>query len=82
MRINKKYSKEYLKKMDKPYLLTFLKTFCESRNWIFTDNEANFLENSFKDSWVIGLAYYKKQTVNYFIRIFRRRAGNAFRTDV
>ena len=65
MRINKKYSKEYLKKMDKPYLLTFLKTFCESRNWIFTDNEANFLENSFKDSWVIGLAYYKKQTVNY-----------------
>ena len=51
--------------MDKPYLLTFLKTFCESRNWIFTDNEANFLENSFKDSWVIGLAYYKKQTVNY-----------------
>ena len=65
MRINKKYSKEYLKKMDKPYLLTFLKTYCESRNWIFTDNEANFLENSFKDSWVIGLAYYKKQTVNY-----------------
>lgn len=65
MRINKKYSKEHLKRMDKPYLLTFLKTFCESRNWIFTDNEANFLENSFKDSWVIGLAYYKKQTVNY-----------------
>ena len=65
MRINKRYSKEYLKRMDRPYLLIFLKTFCESRNWIFTVDEANYLENVFKDSWVIGFAYYKKQTGNY-----------------
>lgn len=65
MRINSGKSKEYLKKMDKPYLLVFLKNLCESRNWIFTENEASYLENAFKKSWVIGFAYYKNQIGNY-----------------
>lgn len=65
MRINSGKSREYLKKMDKPYLLVLLKNLCESRNWIFTKNEANYLENAFKESWVIGFAYYKNQIGNY-----------------
>lgn len=45
--------------MDSPYLLAFLKDFCESRNWIFTGKEADYLEKAMEDSWVISIAYHK-----------------------
>ena len=52
-------SREYLREMDRPYLLAFLKDFCESRNWMFTEKEADYLKKAMEDSWVISIAYHK-----------------------
>ena len=59
VKINSMESRKYLRDMDSPYLLAFLKDFCESRNWIFTGKEADYLEKAMKDSWVISIAYHK-----------------------
>lgn len=60
MRINSRKSGEYLEKMDRLYLLSFLKNSCECRNWMFTEKETDYLERAMKDSWVISIAYHKK----------------------
>ena len=59
VKINSRESREYLREMDRPYLLSFLKDFCESRNWMFTGKEADYLEKAMGDSWPISIAYHK-----------------------
>ena len=50
----------FLKQMNAHYQLAFMKEFCESRNWVFTDSEADLLRLSIAESWVTNLAYYRK----------------------
>ena len=48
---------KYLEDMEHKFQLEFLQDFCESRNWVFTDDEAKFLEKFAENNWVIHIAY-------------------------
>ena len=56
----------YLVNMEHEFQLEFLQDFCESRNWVFTDDEAKFLEKFAEDNWVIHIAYAKKDLEMHF----------------
>ena len=58
----------YLKNMEYPFQLAFLRKFCEDRNWQFTTGEAEFLKTAVKDSWMVSLAYSNKSTDTCFQR--------------
>ena len=63
---NQRFLRKPLGDMDRKFLLDFLKDFCESRKWCFTEKEADFLQDVFKDSWIISLAYYNKDKETHF----------------
>lgn len=63
---NQRFLRKPLGEMDRKFLLDFLKYFCESRKWCFTEREADFLQDVFKDSWPISLAYYNKDKETHF----------------
>lgn len=63
---NQRFLRKPLGDMDRKFLLAFLKYFCESRKWCFTEREADFLQDVFKDSWPISLAYYNKDKETHF----------------
>ena len=63
---NQRFLRKPLGDMDRKFLLDFLKYFCESRKWCFTEREADFLQDVFKDSWPISLAYYNKDKETHF----------------
>ena len=51
---------------DKKLYLDFLQDYCESRNWIFTESEADFLNNVLRSSWPVSLAFYNKTVTPHF----------------
>ena len=56
----------YLVNMDHKFQLKFLSDFCENRNWVFTDDEAKFLDKFAENSWVIRIAYTKQDLDMHF----------------
>ena len=52
--------------MEHEFQLEFLQDFCESRNWVFTDDEAKFLEKFAENNWVIHIAYTWKDLEMHF----------------
>lgn len=59
-------AKKYLKKMEDPFYLYFLRNFCESRNWLFTNEEGKFLKDALTESWMFSIAYYNKTQETHF----------------
>ena len=57
---------KYLENMEHEFQLEFLQDFCESRNWVFTDDEAKFLEKFAENNWVIHIAYTWKDLEMHF----------------
>lgn len=55
------WTKNYVKSLDTIEKREFFQSFCESRNWIFTDEEVHFLGQIFDEkSWLVGIAFYEK----------------------
>lgn len=50
----------YIKPLDTPEKRSFFKNFCEDRNWLFTETDAERLQSLFNNSWLPGIAFYEK----------------------
>lgn len=54
------WTKNYVRNLDTKEKRDFLQSFCESRNWIFKNEDIHFLGQIFAKNWLVGIAFYER----------------------